>query len=154
MFDPHDYFDIRHNRAVCPVHGKRDRNLEIRRHKSGDKWTLNCYSHNCSLSDIALAAGFNPKDIYDKDTHEGYIDLTQYISTTKTPIHGMSIEQKVEDTFGAHTRRRNHNRPAMQRQTLHPLRATQKDDHTTTDREDRGERICRTYRNNRTASRC
>jgi len=67
MFDPHTHFDIRHGRAVCPVHGGRDRNLEIKRHRNGHKWVFNCWSHQCTLRDIAQAAGFNPRDIYDND---------------------------------------------------------------------------------------
>jgi hypothetical protein len=52
-------------RAVCPVHGETDRNLEIKYDNLRRKWILNCYSHGCDLVDIAAAAGFNPWDIYD-----------------------------------------------------------------------------------------
>jgi len=84
MFDPHDWFNIRRNRAVCPVHGKRDRNLEIKRHKHEPKWVLTCHSHHCTLQEIALAAGFNPADIYDNDRDPDWVDEREWIVTPST----------------------------------------------------------------------
>ena len=104
MFDPHDYFKIIRNRTVCPVHGTKDRNLEIKRHRNGHKWVFNCYSHNCTLKEIAAAAGFNAAAIFDEDRDPDWQPLTAYISTVAQPIpvatKTREVVDLIEDTFG------------------------------------------------------
>ncbi len=111
MLELNDYLDIKRGRAICPVHGTKDRNLAVKYDQGKRKWTLHCFSHNCSLEDIAQAAGFRPQDIYDdKDpnwqpprpvqTSQDAGGILTLIRKAENAAPQITIAQKIEDTFG------------------------------------------------------